>query len=285
MYYENFNAFPHGDITQIKEEKIPKHDLLCGGFPCQAFSVSGKQKGFEDTRGTLFFDIARIVNFHRPKFIILENVKNILKHDSGKTLETILNTLKGLNYNVYFELLRGSDFGVPQNRERVFFICFRKDLNIKNFILSKPNFNFKSVKDILEDNPNLDDVEIKRNDIIINDKKINLDLLGNYQSKPIRIGIISKGGQGERIYSIYGTGITLSAFGGGSAAKTGAYLIDGKIRKLTTRECARMMSFPENFKICQNKNQAYQQFGNAVIVNIVKFIIQDLKNKNLGYIF
>ena len=255
--------------------------MLCGGFPCQAFSISGKQKGFDDTRGTLFFDIARILEFHKPRFIILENVKNIASHDKGKTLKTITSTLKNLDYDVFYELLKGSNFGVPQNRERVFFICFRKDLNVKSFTLGKPNFNLKSVKDILENNPKIDDVEIKRKDMIINDKEIYSDLLGNYPAKPIRIGTINKGGQGERIYSIHGTGITLSAFGGGPASKTGAYLVNGKVRKLTTRECARMMGFPEKFKICQNKSQAYTQFGNAVIVNIVKFIINDLRNKEI----
>ena len=281
VYYENFGEYPHGDITQIHEREIPNHDLLCGGFPCQAFSISGNQKGFKDTRGTLFFDIARILEFHKPKYIILENVKNITSHDKGKTLKTNINALNNLDYDVFYELLKGSNFGVPQNRERVFFMCFRKDLSVKSFTLSKPNFKLKSVKDILEKNPKLDDIEILRKDIILNDKEIYSDLLGNYPAKPIRIGTINKGGQGERIYSIHGTGITLSAFGGGPANKTGAYFVDGKVRKLTTRECARMMGFPENFKICQNKSHAYTQFGNAVIVNIVKFIINDLKNKNI----
>ena len=279
VYEDNFGIKPLGDITKIKEFDIPKHDLLCGGFPCQAFSVSGKQKGFDDTRGTLFFDIARILKHHKPKFAILENVKNIITHNNGETLSIILKTLNDLKYDVFYELLRGSNYGVPQHRERVFFICFRKDLRVNSFSLSKPNFNMRSINDILEENVNDKEIIINRDDIILEKKNINKDLLGNFPSKPLRIGTINKGGQGERIYSTNGTGITLSAYGGGPANKTGAYLVNGKIRKLTLRECARMMGFPENFKICNNKTQAYTQFGNAVIVNVVQFIINDLIKK------
>ncbi len=100
-YFENYGIMPYGDITKIKEENIPKHDMLCGGFPCQAFSISGKQKGFEDTRGTLFFDVARIVKYHNPKILLLENVRNFEKHDNGKTLNTVVKTLESLNYNVF----------------------------------------------------------------------------------------------------------------------------------------------------------------------------------------
>ena len=281
VYENNYGEKPHGDITKVNEVDIPNHDLLCGGFPCQAFSVSGKQKGFNDTRGTLFFDIARILKHHSPRFVILENVKNILKHNNGQTLSTILKTLDDLNYDVFYELLRGSNFGVPQHRERVFFVCFRKDLKVKNFALSKPDFNMKSVNDILEENINDQEIIINREDIVLQKSKIDKDLLGNFPTKPLRIGTINKGGQGERIYSINGTGITLSAYGGGPANKTGAYLVDGIIRKLTLRECARMMGFPEKFKICDNKRQAYTQFGNAVIVNIVQFIISDLIDKKI----
>lgn len=281
VYENNYGEKPHGDITKVNEVDIPNHDLLCGGFPCQAFSVSGKQKGFKDTRGTLFFDIARILKHHSPRFVILENVKNILKHNNGQTLSTILKTLDDLNYDVFYELLRGSNFGVPQHRERVFFVCFRKDLKVRNFALSKPDFNMKSVNDILEENINDQEIIINREDIVLQKSKIDKDLLGNFPTKPLRIGTINKGGQGERIYSTNGTGITLSAYGGGPANKTGAYLVDGKIRKLTLRECARMMGFPEKFKICENKRQAYTQFGNAVIVNIVQFIISDLIDKKI----
>ena len=281
VYLKNFNEMPHGDITKIDEKEIPKHDLLCGGFPCQPFSISGKRKGFDDSRGTLFFDISRIVKFHKPKVLILENVKNILSIDKGKTLETIRSILENeLNYQVSIELLKGNDFGVPQKRERVFFICIHNSLGIKNFNLSKPAFNPKTVNEILEEG-NFQELEINRNDIKIDSSKIEKDLFNNYPSKPLRVGTINKGGQGERIYSPKGLGITLSAHGGGAGKKTGAYLINNKVRRLTKRECARMMGFPESFYISENLNQAHTQFGNAVIVNVVQFIIKELIDQNV----
>ena len=131
VYIKNFGDEPDGDITKIKEKDIPKHDMLFAGFPCQSFSISGKQKGFDDSRGTLFFDIARIAKYHKPKFMILENVKNILTIDNGNTLKPIRKALEeDLNYSVIVKLLKGNDFGVPQQRERVFFICFHKSLKM-----------------------------------------------------------------------------------------------------------------------------------------------------------
>lgn len=281
VYIKNFGDEPDGDITKIKEKDIPKHDMLFAGFPCQSFSISGKQKGFDDSRGTLFFDIARIAKYHKPKFMILENVKNILTIDNGKTLKTIRKVLEeDLNYSVIVKLLKGNDFGVPQQRERVFFICFHKSLKVKNFELSKPDLNYLSVRDILEEG-RFPELEINRRDILIDKEPPKKDLLSNFPNKPIRIGTINKGGQGERIYHIDGTGITLSAHGGGPGKKTGAYLINKKIRRLTPRECARMMGFPDSFKISSSPAQAYTQFGNAVIVNVVQFIIKDLLDKKI----
>ena len=110
VYEQNFNIKPYGDITKIDAKDIPSHDLLCAGFPCQAFSISGKRLGFSETRGTLFFDVARIVKFHKPKVIFLENVKNFLNHDNGKTINVVRSTLEDLNYNVFYSLLNASNF-------------------------------------------------------------------------------------------------------------------------------------------------------------------------------
>jgi DNA (cytosine-5)-methyltransferase 1 len=121
-YKENFDELPFGDITQIDEKTIPSHDILCAGFPCQPFSISGKQKGFADTRGTLFFDICRIINEKKPSVVFLENVKHLVHHDGGKTLQTILDTLASLGYNVSWRVLNGADYGVPQNRERIIIV-------------------------------------------------------------------------------------------------------------------------------------------------------------------
>jgi len=125
-YIENFNIEPFGDITTIKEQEIPQHEILCAGFPCQAFSISGKQKGFDDIRGSLFFDIARITAFHKPKVVFLENVKNLINHDEGRTLKVIVETLEKLDYTVFSKVLNSSNFGLPQNRERIYIVAFLK---------------------------------------------------------------------------------------------------------------------------------------------------------------
>ncbi len=270
-YKENFEEIPKGDITKINEKEIPEHDVLCGGFPCQAFSISGKQKGFQDTRGTLFFDIARIVKHHKPKVVFLENVKNLTKHYHGNTLKIILKTLEDLGYDVFYQVLVASYYGVPQARERIYIICFRKDLGITNFQFPKPTYKKIFVKDILEDDEKAKDCIVNRTDLKFwkRDETPSLKL--------IQIGQINNGGQGERIYSINGHAITLSAYGGGVAGKTGAYLVNGKIRRLTPRECARVQGFPEKFKIPINKYQAYKQFGNSVSVPVVESIFKQIK--------
>lgn len=278
VYEQNFNIKPFGDITKINESEIPSHDIICGGFPCQAFSVSGNQKGFNDIRGTLFFDIARIAKYHKPKVLFLENVKNLIKHDNGNTLKTILKTLDEIGYNVNYKILNASHFGLPQNRERVYFVCFRKDL-IDTFSFPKETFKPVSIKDILETNANIDFIE--RDDINIY-KEFNpeFDIFNNIvlPNKPIQIGKVNKGGQGERIYNIFGHAITLSAYGGGVGSKTGLYYINGKIRKLTPRECARVQGFPESFKIHPLKTEAYKQFGNSVAVNVIDTIYKNILN-------
>ncbi len=163
-YDKNFNLKPQGDITKISADEIPSHDILCGGFPCQAFSISGKQKGFEDTRGTLFFDIARIAEQHKPKVLFLENVKNLSQHDEGKTLKIILKTLENLNYTVFFKVLNASKFGLPQNRERVYIVAFRQDIESKKINFPVPPNTSSCLLDILEKNPKNAKV-IRRDDI------------------------------------------------------------------------------------------------------------------------
>lgn len=277
-YRHNYGIAPQGDITQIAESDIPAHDLLCAGFPCQAFSVSGKQRGFEDTRGTLFFDIARIVAYHQPKVLLLENVRNFARHDGGKTLKTVLNTLKTLGYDVYHQILNACHFGLPQNRERIFFVAFRQDLGIKSFAFPKPVAEKVSLNDVLQDNPKDAKIIDRPDTFFTKDYQPPVDIFGNIElpNRPIQIGYINKGGQGERIYSPYGHAITLSAYGGGAGAKTGLYYIDGKIRKLSPRECARLQGFPDDFEIISSLTQSYKQFGNSVAVNVLTAIIQQI---------
>lgn len=270
-YRENFGDTPDGDITKVDEKKIPKHNVLCAGFPCQAFSISGKQQGFKDTRGTLFFDVARIVEHHRPELLFLENVKNFARHDNGRTLAVVVRTLDELGYNVFHQVLNASFYGAPTSRQRIYFICFRKDLGVDSFEFPLPTNEPVRLRDVL-----LPDTETKqyvingRNDVKMARRDVKTDLFGNYPLKPARLGTIGNGGQGERVYSDLGHAITLSAYGGGVASKTGAYLINGKVRKLAPRECARVMGFPEDFKIPANDSQAYKQFGNSVVVPVLK---------------
>lgn len=277
-YTANHGITPAGDITKIAAPDIPQHDILCGGFPCQAFSVSGKQKGFEDTRGTLLFDIARIVDFHRPKVLLLENVKNFVRHDEGKTLQTVLKTLENLGYKVHYQILNTSKFGLPQNRERVYIVGFDQKQ------VSNPTFSFpttsvpSSLQDLLEKAPKEAKI-IERSDVFYHKNyEPKQDLFGNIviPNRPIQLGKINKGGQGERIYHPAGHAITLSAYGGGVGSKTGIYKVNGILRKLSPRECARVQGFPESFILPERKTEAYKQFGNSVSINTLQYIIKEI---------
>lgn len=274
VYADNFGDTPEGDITKVDEFSIPDHDILCAGFPCQAFSISGKQRGFEDSRGTLFFDVARIVKAKKPKIVFMENVKNFASHDNGRTLEVVKNTMEELGYTFNQRVLNAVDYGVPQKRERIYMVCFRKDLNISQFSYPKPFKLTKHVEDfLLSDEKLVEHLYVDRPDTYYNDTKDD-----KHSDKSIRLGIVNKGGQGERIYSTKGIAITLSAYGGGVFAKTGGYLINGRARKLHPRECARIMGYPDSYKICSSANQAYQQFGNSVVIDVLQYIAKEIGN-------
>lgn len=267
IYRMNFNETPDGDITLVNEKNIPEHDVLCAGFPCQAFSISGKQKGFEDSRGTLFFDIARIVNEKQPRVVFMENVKNFASHDNGNTLKIVKRTMINLGYDFYYNVLNSRDFGIPQKRERIYMVCFRNDLNIKKFEFPKPFKLNTFLEDLLLPDKEVFNLIVNRLDLSLKNIKIKKNI-----SKPLRVGTVGKGGQGERIYSPKGIAITLSAYGGGIFAKTGGYLINGNIRKLHPRECARLMGYPDSYLIHPSPSQAYKQFGNSVVVNVLQYI-------------
>ncbi|MEA1953367.1 MAG: DNA cytosine methyltransferase, partial [Campylobacterota bacterium] len=273
-YEANYGMRPWGDITQIEADEIPPHDVICAGFPCQAFSISGKQRGFEDTRGTLFFDVVRIAKHHKPKMLLLENVKNFEKHDNGNTLQVVKDSLDELGYSVFHQVLNASHFGVPQKRERIFIVAFRSDLSVEKFEFPHSSGEATMVQDFLLPSKEVEELIIERNDIVFKESVIvEKDMFGNYPQKPIRLGIVGKGGQGERIYSPLGHAITLSAYGGGIGAKTGIYMVDGVMRRLAPRECMRITGFPEDFLLHSNKNVSYRQFGNSVVVNVLKAIV------------
>lgn len=268
VYTQNFGDMPEGDITKVHESTIPAHDILCAGFPCQAFSISGKQRGFEDSRGTLFFDVARIVKAKKPKVVFMENVKNFATHDNGHTLNVVKHTMEELGYTFYQKVLNAVDYGIPQKRERIYMVCFRNDLKIDRFQYPKSFPLTCHVEDfLLKDESLVKNLYVNRPDTYFNGKKDN-----EYSNKSIRLGIVNKGGQGERIYSTKGIAITLSAYGGGVFSKTGGYFINGKTRKLHPRECARIMGYPDSYKICKSANQAYQQFGNSVVIDVLQWI-------------
>lgn len=272
VYLKNYGDMPEGDITKVDEKTIPDHDILCAGFPCQAFSISGKQRGFEDSRGTLFFDVARIVKEKKPKVVFMENVKNFASHDDGRTLDVVKTTMEELGYSFNYKVLSATDYGMPQKRERIYMVCFRNDLNVSDFEFPKPFKLEKHVEDFLLDDESLvSHLYVEREDTYYNDKKDD-----KYSNSPVKLGIINKGGQGERIYSTKGIAITLSANGGGVFSKTGGYLINGKPRKLHPRECARLMGYPESYIICDSHNQAYKQFGNSVVVDVLQYITQQI---------
>lgn len=268
VYADNFGDTPEGDITKVDENAIPDHDILCAGFPCQAFSISGKQRGFEDSRGTLFFDVARIVKAKKPKIVFMENVKNFATHDEGRTLAVVKSTMEELGYTFYQKVLNAVDYGVPQKRERIYMVCFRNDLNISTFKYPEPFELMRHVEDfLLEDESMVKDLYVDRPDTYFKETEDN-----EYSNKPIRLGIVNKGRQGERIYSTKGIAITLSAYGGGVFAKTGGYLVNGKTRRLHPRECARIMGYPDSYTLCKSANQAYKQFGNSVVIDVLQLI-------------
>ena len=284
MYYENFGEKPFGDITQIKEFEIPKFDILLAGFPCQPFSIAGGKKGFNDTRGTLFFDISRIIKYHAPKVVVLENVKHFKNHDKGKTLKTVLKTLKDMGYSTNWALLNAKDFGVPQNRERTIIVGAKNSIEF-DFSKLKRTTSPK-VSDILE--PHRDDFEYldESEYTLIQTPKKQLSglIFSGYRNKKIRKNGVRENTehlsrvhkQPNRIYSSEGTYPTLS-----SQEPTGRYFIyhNGKVRKLTLFECYRLMGFPDNFKKIGATSKQYNRVGNSIVVPMVVEIAREVNNQ------
>lgn len=268
VYENNYKLKPQGDIRKIKSKDIPRHDILCAGFPCQAFSISGKQNGFKDDNGKLFFEIVRIARYHKPKVILLENVKNLMSHDNGKTIMTIEKSLTRIGYKTYKKVLCASDFGVPQARKRLYIVALNNEYDFEEFFFPTPRKKKKILKDILQNN-------VGDNFYIDRRYEITVDVLGD-KDQLIRIGSIGLGRQGERIYSIEGQAVTLSSQGGGIGGKTGLYYINNRVRRLTPRECARLMGFPESFKMGTTENECYKQFGNSVVINVIQEIVREI---------
>lgn len=262
-YKANFGDTPQGDITEIESQDIPDHDILVGGFPCQAFSQAGLRKGFEDTRGTLFFHVARILNEKQPQAFLLENVKNLRSHDKGKTLRTILDTLDEVGYTAHYEVLKARDFGVPQNRERIYIVGFRKDIDASNFKYPDALNIPTRLGDILE--PEVDEK------YTISDR-----LWQGHQRRKIKHQESGKG-FGYTLFneeSPYTNTISARYYKDGSEILIAQ---EGKNpRRLTPREAARLQGFPEEFIIPVSDTQAYKQFGNSVAVPVIHAIATNM---------
>ena len=263
-YKANFGSDPSGDITIIDEKEVPDHDILFGGFPCQAFSMAGLKRGFEDTRGTLFFDVARIIREKRPKAFLLENVKNLVNHDKGKTFNVIKSTLEDLGYTVYYKILKARDFGVPQNRERIYIVGFdQNEIHDPNFSFPEPLNCSTRVGDILETKV---------------DKKYTLsDKLWSGHQERLAKHRAKGNGFGYGLFnaeSPYTNTISARYYKDGSEI-----LINqgsNNPRKLTPREAARLQGYPDNYKIVVSDTQAYKQFGNAVSVPVIHAIAEKI---------
>lgn len=270
----------HGDITLLNIHDIPPHDILCAGFPCQPFSISGKQKGFEDTRGTLFFNILEIIKEREPNVVFLENVKHLVHHDNGNTLRVIIEKLTNLNYKVQWSILNAKDFGLAQNRERIIIIASKKGY----FDFSKIKKSSSStIKDILDDNEcnyiSKKDYTLLENSLW-KKQKSGLIFCG-YRNKKIRengtrpdtehLSRVHK--QPNRIYHIDGTHPTLP-----SQETSGRFFIyDGiGVRKLTIDECYKLQGFPKSFKKNSQLSACYNQIGNSVAVPMIEEIYQQI---------
>ena len=268
-YQANFGEEPEGDITTIAADSIPDFNILCGGFPCQPFSIAGKQIGFKDTRGTLFFEIARIIKAKQPEVVFLENVPNLARHDNGNTLRVILDTLDGLGYNVHYQVLNAAYYGVPQIRKRIYFVCFRKDLQV-DFSFPKPTFEDVAVEDYLEENVD-EKYYLDINSITFYKPDTDVRQLDTY-----RMGYIGSISQGRRVYGVKGCAPTFVVSARGPAGSTEAYYINGRVRRLTPYESKRIMGFPDDFIFPVKEERIYQQLGNSVAVPVVRMIAEKI---------
>lgn len=273
-YQINFGETPHGDITLIPATDIPDHDVLTAGFPCQAFSIAGRKKGFDDVRGTLFFEIARIIQEKQPKAFFLENVKGLVSHNQGKTLKTILDILRNnLNYFVPDpEVINAKNFGVPQNRERVFIVGFRQDLGIDYFQYPKPNFVTSKFNDVKEKSP----VSVKYYlsncylNTLIAHKQRHQDKGNGFGYSIIADDSIANaiviGGMGKERNLVIDKRLTDFT----PVTKIKGDVNSEGIRRMTPREWARLQGFPESFKIEVSDAQAYKQFANSVAIPAIQ---------------
>lgn len=255
-YEANYDLKPKGDITKIDVADIPDHDVLLAGFPCQPFSIIGNRLGFDDIRGTLFFEIARILEAKMPSMFVLENVKQLSRHDKGRTLQTILETLRKIGYKVDWTILNALDFGLPQKRERTIIVGF-SDNNVE-FSFPKGNGSGK-LEDILENDNEIDPK------FFASERIVRKRLKSHQSTCSPSIWHENKSGN-------------ISSYPYSCALRAGAsynYLLVNGERRLTPREMLRLQGFPDTFKIVCNDSQTRKQAGNAVPVNVIKAVLKE----------
>ncbi|UTY39294.1 DNA (cytosine-5-)-methyltransferase [Allocoprobacillus halotolerans] len=275
-YKDNFGSMPRGDITKIDGKEVPDHDILCAGFPCQPFSIAGKRLGFEDTRGTLFFDVLRIIKDKKPKAFFLENVAGLKSHDNGRTLNVIEESLKKQDYYIDWRIINAKDVGIPQNRNRWYCVGVRKDL-VENDCF---NFSFPSNKpleytidDVLEEQVSDEYAisDVAKNNINAHIAKF---LNSNRYDKKHKI-IATEIRKSKCNFRCDGISPCLTAKMG-TGGNNIPVLVEQN-RKLTERECLRIMGFPERYCVKLNSYQSYKQIGNSVVIPVIKEIATELK--------
>jgi DNA (cytosine-5)-methyltransferase 1 len=275
-----------GDITQVNPKVIPKHDILCAGFPCQPFSISGKQQGFNDTRGTLFFNILEIINEKKPKVILLENVKHLIHHDKGNTFRVIKEELTKNGYKINWKVLNAKDFGLAQNRERIIIIgSIDKEFDFNKLKKQKNTY----IKDILDDSGDFEYLNEKDYTILEESKwkkQVSGLIFCGYRNKSVRtvgarlntehLSRVHK--QPNRIYHIDGTHPTIP-----SQEPSGRFWIyDGSsVRKLTILECYKLQGFPYDFVVNDKRTASYNQVGNSVAVPMIEALAKEIKEQLL----
>lgn len=291
-----------GDVTKIEAEKLPDFDILVGGFPCQAFSIAGKRGGFNDTRGTIFFDFARIMKAKKPKFAIFENVKGLLNHDGGRTFETMLRTLNEIGYDAQWGILNTRFHGLPQNRERVYIIANLRERSATKILFERGDDITDKVARIQQSiigNYHTKSGKTHQRSGVLNENSIAPCLIASDCKEPrmVKIGAIDgKRHQADRVYGLDGVSTTLSAQGRGLGAKTGLYSAGDKVRRLTPEECFRLQGFKDEmvelgYKIGISDTQLYKMAGNAVSVPVVEWVAQrvlnwnNLRNADSDYLF
>jgi len=259
-YEANFGEIPDGDITKIKATDIPKFDILLAGFPCQPFSSIGKREGFKHkTQGTLFYDVARIIDHHKPKAFLLENVAGLLTHDDGRTFTTILSTLVELGYEVEYRILDASDYGVPQKRERIYIVGFKKTkVRSADFLFPRPRSKKVGIGKFIE--TGLTDLSITK----------HLQKVYIYKLPDGRPEVITR----KSDFPVK----TLVASYHKIQRLTGTFVADGPtgLRLLSENECKAVMGYPKSFKIPVSRTQMYRQFGNSVAVPVVKAVARSI---------